>query len=321
MESRSSICTETGSLKLNENLLSNLALQLEKRGFQGQIKIKEPLKSYTTWKIGGPGDIVVFPEKVEDLTAAICFAKDKKLPVTVLGNGSNVLIKDGGIRGIIIITTRLQEVTINSTTLIAGSGVKLPKLARVAANNSLAGLEFTAGIPGTLGGAVVMNAGAHGGSIGNLVTKVVAIDTDCNKKTYHNQEMMFGYRSSILKKSSEVVAEVELQLRPGNKDELLNIMKEHLRARKGKQPLEYPNAGSVFKNPSEFAAGYLIEKSGGKEMRCGAARVSSKHANFIVNLGGAKAREVLELIEEVRNRVYKKFGITLELEVEILGED
>jgi UDP-N-acetylmuramate dehydrogenase len=290
-------------------------------GLKGEIKLNEALYKYTTWKIGGIGETVIFPKDKNDILITINLAKDFNLPITFLGNGSNVLIKDGGIKGITIISTGLQNITIDDNKITAECGIKLPKLARIAADNMLSGLEFAVGIPGTIGGAVGMNAGAHNECIGNLVRKVRTVNTNGVYKTYDKEEMGFGYRNSILKDSKIIILEVDIVLRKDNKNNILKKMNDFIDKRKKIQPLNFYNAGSVFKNTENYSAGYLIDKAGAKGLKCGSAQVSLKHANFIVNIDNAKAKDVLKLIDLVKEKVKKEFGITLEEEIEVFGED
>ncbi len=301
--------------------LNKVFQKFKNASFKGKIKLNENLSKYTTFKIGGIGDLLVFPKNKEDLIITFTIVKELDLPITFLGNGSNVLVKDGGIRGVILISTKLNNLKVNNKIITAECGVKLPKLARFAADNSLSGLEFAAGIPGTVGGAVVINAGAHNGSIGNIVKKVKTVNTNGLFKTYDNEEMKFGYRNSILKDSQIIVFEVEMELRQGNKDVIISKINELIQKRKKSQPLSYYNAGSIFKNTEYYSAGYLIDKTGAKGLKCGSAQVSLKHANFIVNNDNANAKEVLQLINLVKEKVKKEFGITLKEEIKVLGED
>lgn len=301
--------------------LELFCFSLKNNGFTGEIKINENLKKYTTWKVGGEGDIVVLPENKEDLILAMKLSSEFGLPITVLGNGSNVLILDGGIRGLVIITSRVNHYKIDPPFITAGSGAKLNTLLRSAADEGLTGLEFAAGIPATLGGAAIMNAGAHGQCIGPLIESVNSINKYGIEKIYKKKDLDFGYRKVFFENNGEIIFELVLLLDRGNMDEITNKIKEYEEARKNKQPLDFASAGCVFKNTNEYPAGYLIEKSGLKGFAVGSAQVSIKHANFIINLGDASSKEIIELIKKITDKVYEKFGVLLEKEVRILGKD
>lgn len=287
----------------------------------GKCLLGEPLKKHTTWKIGGPADILVIPQCKDDVVFTMKSASEYNLPVHLLGNGSNVLVLDKGIRGIVLkLAGGLTDVKVRGNFIRAEAGVLLPQLAQVALKAGLSGLEFMAGIPGTIGGAVVMNAGAYGGTIGDLVRYVEICSNEGVIKRLGREELNFSYRNTALKKSSAVVLEVELELQAGSQEQIEAQMHEYLANRKIKQPLNLPNAGSIFVNPPGMAAGYLLEKAGAKGLRVGGAQVSEKHANFIVNIADASAEDVLELITQIEEKVYKAFGIQLQREIKVLGE-
>lgn len=285
----------------------------------GRVHVDEPMSKYTTWHIGGPADVLVLPETINDVVQCYKAAQEYAVPITTVGNGSNLLVLDGGIRGMVLVTTKLRDIIFDNTRVVTKAGMFLPTLARVCAQKGLAGLENLSAIPGTVGGASVINAGAFGTSLGEMVAEVLVIETNGGLRKIANNEMDFGYRYSSLKDNDNTVLEVTLQLKQDEPEAILKRMFARLEERRTKQPLGYPNAGSVFKNPVEGAAGYYLEKVGAKGLRKGDVQVSEKHANFMVNLGKAKARDVLDLIKEVQKRVRDTFGIELELEIEIIG--
>ncbi|MFZ5752980.1 MAG: UDP-N-acetylmuramate dehydrogenase [Bacillota bacterium] len=284
-----------------------------------EIRMNEPLSKHTTWRVGGPAEIMCLPESPEDCAVILRISSTYQIPVTLLGSGSNVLVSDRGLKGVVIKTKKLKTIVWDGMRVTAGAGVSLPFLSQEAYKKSLAGLEFAAGIPGTLGGAVIMNAGAHGSSLSQVVSRVTTLTEEGRFKIYAKDALKFNYRSSILKNKKELVVEVNLTLQPGDPGQMKNSMEKYLREREAKQPLHLPNAGSVFKNPPGDSAGRLIEAAGAKGWRVGDAQISEKHANFIVNLGKAKAADIIQLIEEVQRTVQEKFSITLETEVIFLG--
>lgn len=295
----------------------------EKMGdlFPGRIKLNESLASYTSWKIGGPAQVFFQPQDSLECAAALSTATHFAIPVTYLGGGSNVLVADGGVKGLVIQLRKLQETHWDGNRVRVGAGYSLPKLAKDAEERLLTGLEFTAGIPGTVGGAVLMNAGAHGVNIVNALESVRIITPDGEIRDILADQLEFGYRTSNLKNSGNIITEATLVLQPGDQEAIAKQMASVLEFRKTKQPMKYPNAGSVFKNPAGDAAGRLIEFVGAKGRRIGDAQVSEKHANFIVNLGEATAADVIMLIKEVQELVLQEFGFLLETEVVLLGFD
>jgi len=298
--------------------IRELSSLIEKEGW-GEVRLGEPLSRHTTWRIGGPADLIYQPDGWEACARALSAAYTGQIPVIFLGAGSNVLVADEGVRGMVIQTKKLKSLSLRGQTLSAGSGITLTYLSNFACEQGLSGLEFAAGIPGTLGGAVIMNAGAYGKSLGELVQEVKTVARNGEVKVYSREQMKFSYRSSILQKKDEMVVEVIITLQPGEQAEIKKVMEEYLELRRYKHPLNLPNAGSVFKNPGSVPAAKLIEEVGAKGWRIGDAQVSEQHANFIVNLGDAKACDVLKLIEEVREAVKKRFMIQLETEVVKLG--
>jgi len=291
------------------------------QSIKGTILWQEPMRKHTSWHIGGPADLFLKPRDEQDLRQALAYARQHDLPVTVIGNGTNLLVADLGIRGMVLkIGSDLAHIELQDQRIYAEAGAPLPLLARKAMQVGLAGFEFLAGIPGTVGGALIMNAGAHGSAIGELVRQVTVCDYAGNRLTLEAGELNFTYRHSCLAQRQVIVTGVVLEGRPGRMDEISRQMEFFGAKRKQNQPLEYPNAGSVFKNPPGDAAGRLIELAGCKAMQVGNIQVSPHHANFMINLGGGTAAEVLELVERVQQLVEKEFGFKLEMEVQKLGE-
>ncbi|SFG27933.1 UDP-N-acetylmuramate dehydrogenase [Desulfotomaculum arcticum] len=295
--------------------------QLLSEIIKGEVRFNEPMHKHTSWHIGGTADIFVLPGDIVDLREALSLARRCELPVSIIGNGTNLLVSDLGVRGMVIkIGPGLSRIEVRGERIQVGAGVPLPRLAAVAMRSSLSGFEFLAGIPGTVGGALVMNAGANGCAVGERVRQVTAVDFEGKEVQLNNQELEFSYRCSCLIRRKLIVAEVEFEGIPGNADAIKAKMDSYLERRRKTQPLEYPNAGSVFKNPTGDSAGKLIEQSGCKGMREGNIQVSPCHANFFVNLGGGTAQQVLALVEKVQQRVFEKFGCKLIMEVQKLGE-
>ncbi len=281
-----------------------------------------PLSRVTSFHIGGNADLAVYPADAEAFAYALDAVVQAGVPYTVIGNGSNTLVRDGGFRGVVFVTTDMRRVTIDGTRLTGGCGVLLGSIGTNASRAGLAGAEFANGIPGTLGGAVYMNAGAYGGQLADIVCETVCYDLDA-KQVLHldNAVQHFGYRHSVFMEKNYIILSATLQLTKDEPDAIRARMNDYLARRREKQPLEYPSAGSVFKRPEGHFAGKLIEDAGLKGLRVGGAEVSPKHAGFIVNVGGATARDVLELIERIREKVYAMSGVTLECEIRTIGED
>lgn len=278
-----------------------------------------PLHQLTTWKIGGPAEVVYWPQTKEDLSKVWQRAQEAGIPVWLIGQGSNLLVPDEGLPGVTLVTTSLCKVEWGDYTVQVEAGYSLARLAQEAGERGLSGLEFARGIPGSVGGAVMMNAGAHGGAIAPHITNVTALWKDGRVKTVEKAELGFAYRYCSLRGHAWIL-EAELVFSPGDPKKILQDMKENLTIRKLNQPLEKPNAGSVFQNPPCDSAGRLIEAAGWKGRSRGGAQVSNKHANFIINTGNAKAKDVLVLIEEIQRDVQQKFGITLQTEVAYFSE-
>ncbi|MBQ8298942.1 MAG: UDP-N-acetylmuramate dehydrogenase [Clostridia bacterium] len=281
------------------------------------IYCNEPMKNHTTFKTGGNADILVIPTSKEELVE--CLKLD--VPKFIIGNGSNLVVKDGGLRGLVIKTTKVNNMHVDGEAIEAETGCFLGKIAMLARDNSLTGFEFASGIPGTLGGAVSMNAGAYGGEIKDVVIESTYADLNGNIHTILNDEHEFGKRKSFFTGKDYVILSSKIQLKQGNYEEIKRKMDELREARNTKQPVTMPSAGSVFKRPEGFFAGKLIEDSGLKGYRIGGAEVSTLHAGFIVNAGGATSKDILDLIKHIQETVQKNYGVMLETEVKIIGED
>ena len=262
--------------------------------------------------------MLVIPENVEQLKAVLDFAKSEDIPVTVIGNGSDLLVSDDGIRGLVIKTTGLDKITAEGTVITAGAGALLSKTASFALSLGLTGMEFAHGIPGTVGGGVYMNAGAYGGELKDIILKTTYLDADGEVKTCTDHQ--FGYRKSIYSQCTErIILSATFELQSGDKAAIEARMAELAQARRSKQPVEMPSAGSVFKRPEGYFAGKLVQDCGLRGFSIGGAQVSEKHCGFIVNKGGATAKDVLELIEHIQNEVHNKFSVKLETEVKYIG--
>jgi len=282
----------------------------------------EPMCRHTSFRIGGPADLLVIPANLEDLRKTVGFCIDNQVPLFVMGSGTNLLVKDGGIRGVVAkLSGTLDHIRFDGDLVTAGSGARLAELSRQAMEHGLSGLEFACGIPGSVGGAVVMNAGAYDGEMKDVVRSVTVLSRDEGLVTIDAGEMDFGYRRSRPQDTGDIVVEAVMSLIPGDRARIASRMEELERRRREKQPLDLPSAGSVFKRPEGHYAGTLIEKAGLKGMSVGGARVSELHAGFIVNTGGATAKDVLRLIEIVRDEVMRRFGVLLTPEIRIVGED
>lgn len=286
------------------------------------LKLDEPMKKHISFRVGGPADILVKPTTEQQLSDIIKLIKKENVPYLIIGNGSNLLIKDGGIRGVVIeISNNFNHFEIEGNKVKIQSGALLSVVGKAVLKEELKGFEFAAGIPGTLGGALAMNAGAYGGEMKDIVKSVKLMDTDGNIFEFTNEEMEFGYRRSILSKTDYIVLSAEVELEKGNHEEIKATMMDFTQRRVTKQPLSLPSAGSTFKRPEGHFAGKLIEDSGLRGLTLRGAQVSEKHCGFVVNLGNAKAKDLLELMYVVKSTVNAKFGIMLEEEVKILGED
>ena len=300
----------------------NTALALAK-GIVGEAnaRINEPMSAHTTFRIGGPADIFVAPHSVSALVAVIKLFKQLGIDYQIIGNGSNLLVGDKGIRGAVIeIGKELGDVKFAGGTVTAESGVLLSKLANSAARNGLSGLEFASGIPGSLGGAVYMNAGAYGGEMKDVITKVTYLDDDCEVREISGADCGFGYRRSFFTDKSYVILSAEMELMHKSVSVIMEDIKNLTEKRVAKQPIDKASAGSTFKRPEGYYAAALIEEAGLKGYSVGGASVSEKHSGFVVNNGGATAADVMGVIDHVRETVLEKKGVRLETEVKLIGE-
>lgn len=287
-----------------------------------RILTEEQMDRHTTFRTGGPARYFLVIETRKELAQVLAWLQEEALPWFLLGNGSNLLVGDRGYRGAILhLAGEFLKTEIDEATIRCGAGAMLSAVSRSAMEAGLTGLEFASGIPGTIGGAVRMNAGAYNGEIAGVTESVEVMEPDGRCRVYNREEMAFGYRTSIVKTKPCVVLSTVLKLQKGDRSEISATMQELSAKRREKQPLEYPSAGSVFKRPEGHFAGKLIEDAGLKGLCVGGAEVSPKHAGFIVNVGGATARDVLELIERIREKVYAMSGVTLECEIRTIGED
>lgn len=297
---------------------SNLAIPKD------NILYKEDMKKHTTFKIGGPAECFIKIKTKEELKEILVFARENKIPITILGNGSNILVLDGGIKGITL-TIQIEYLDIKQDDekyqVCVGGGYKLAKLAQVFLKNEISGFEELSGIPGTIGGAVSMNAGAHGREMKDIVEKIKCVDIDGNEKEFLNEEAGFGYRKSIFKGNSYIVTEVELELQKGKQEEIKEKMNEYAKYRKEKQPIEYPSAGSTFKRGKDYITAKLIDEAGLKGYSIGGAVVSTKHSGFVINKGNATAKDVLDLVKYIKDTIEEKFDKKIELEIEVVGEE
>ena len=285
------------------------------------IYIDEPMSRHTTFRTGGPASLFISPGNQEELERCADLVRKLGLPSFILGNGSNLLVSDYGFEGVVISLERLDNISlVGDTQILAEAGALNSGIAAFARDNSLTGFEFAAGIPGTIGGAMIMNAGAYGGEMKMIVEEVNVLSPDGDIMTLSNDTMEFGYRTSAIKGRGYIVLSTLLSLSKGSKKEISETMKELALKRKEKQPLEYPSAGSTFKRPEGYFAGKLIEDAGLKGFSVGDAQVSEKHCGFVVNKGNATSSDIYELIKEVKDRVYASSGVTLEPEVIMVGE-
>lgn len=301
--------------------MENKYMGLERIIKKENIRYNEDMKNHTTMKVGGLCDCLVMPESIEEIEKLVKYAKENNIKYYIIGNGSNLLVLDEGIRGLVIkIANKFCNVEVKDNIIIAESGVSMPKLAQIAKKNVLSGLEFACGIPGTVGGCVSMNAGAYGSEMVNVVDEVVYIDDMGNINTMLGEDMDFSYRHSIFSDNQDyIILSVKFRLEHGNLDNITKLMNENTTARRTKQPLEYPNFGSVFKRSEGYFVGKLVSDSGLRGKTIGGAQVSTKHTGFMVNIGGATCKDVLELIKYVQDTVYEKFGVYLNTEVKIIG--
>lgn len=284
------------------------------------VKENEPLSNYTYTETGGPADLLFFPASIEEVSAVVDWVRNENLPLTILGNASNLIVRDGGIRGVTVILTELNKIKVKKNRLIVESGAPIIEVSEKALTEELTGLEFACGIPGSTGGAVYMNAGAYEGEVKDVIETVTILTRDGEIIEVKNDDMEFAYRTSKLQKTQDIVLEVTFKLKSGNPDKIKERMDELTFLRTSKQPLEFPSCGSVFKRPTGHFTGKLIQDAGLQGLTWGGAQISMKHAGFIVNIDGATATDYIELIEHIKEVILEKFDVQLETEVRIIGE-
>lgn len=294
---------------------------IRKLGEQVEILVAEPMKNHTTFRIGGPADALALPKTPEEVAEVVHFCHEHAQPYYVLGNGSNLLVSDEGYRGLVLQLYRnFNDIQVNGETITVQSGAMLAAVARTAYQTGLTGLEFASGIPGTIGGAVVMNAGAYGGEMKNVLKEVTVLTKEGEVLVIPAKALELGYRTSVIPKNGWIVLGAVLQLKKGDQEQILARMEELKEQRITKQPLDLPSAGSTFKRPEGYFAGKLIMDAGLRGFTVGGAQVSEKHCGFVVNRGNATAADVWELICEVKRRVKEMTGVELEPEVKLLGD-
>lgn len=288
---------------------------------KANIKENEPLSNYSYTETGGLADVLIFPSSTDELIELMQWIKNEDCPLTILGNASNLIVKDGGIRGITIITTSITDVSSDGNRITAGAGAAIIDVSQEALKQKLTGLEFACGIPGSIGGAVYMNAGAYGGEVKDCIESVTVLTREGEVHTYSNEEMDFSYRHSYLMEQDDIVLSVTFKLEEGDETVIKDKMDELTQLRTSKQPLEYPSCGSVFKRPEGYFTGKLIQDAGLQGLIHGGAQVSEKHAGFIVNINNATATDYQELIKHIQDEIYRIYKVRLEREVRIIGED
>ena len=294
----------------------------EKLNKINDLKVKKniSMKDYTTFKVGGPADILIIPENKEALSKALKLINQSKIPFFTLGSGSNIIVSDSGYQGIVIYMEKLNAIKTENNLIKSQTGISLSSLADKAKEAELSGLEFASGIPGSLGGALYMNAGAYGGEMKDVVKSVLTLNYKGDFQEIGAKKLNLSYRNSLLQKENLIAVQATIELEKGDKEKISAKMKELNTKRKEKQPLDWPSAGSIFKRPENDYAGRLIEEAGMKSFKIGDAQVSEKHAGFIINKGKATAKDIKKLIEKVRNEVYKTSGIYLEIEPKFIGK-
>ncbi|WP_422486214.1 UDP-N-acetylmuramate dehydrogenase [Gudongella sp. DL1XJH-153] len=301
--------------------MKNYKEYFSERNFS-DIRYNEPLKNHTSFKVGGPADVMVIPTSEEELIDAVKICRDNDLKYFIMGNGSNLLIKDTGIRGVVIrINEGFDTVVVKDAKIVANAGALLTAVSKIALRESLEGMEFASGIPGTIGGAITMNAGAYGGEMKDVVSSVRVLTKDNQILDLTNDEMDFAYRNSKVKELDLIVISVEIDLSHGDFDTIDEKIKELTFQRTSKQPLELPSGGSTFKRPEGYFAGKLIDDAGLRGLRHGDAQVSEKHCGFVVNRGNTSYKEIMELVGVIQKTVMDKFGVELEMEIKRVGDD
>ena len=309
---------EIGSVNLNiKEILEKSKLNKE------NLYYDEPMAKHTSFKIGGPADVFIKVDNIEELKETLDLSKKNQIPLTIIGNGSNLLVTDKGIRGITA-KLNLKDIEIknenNKQIINVDAGVPVGLLAQKLLKEEITGFEELSGIPGTIGGAVIMNAGAHGKELKDILKKVTAMDYNGNIYEFTNEECQFSYRNSRFQKEKHIILQATLELEKGNSTEIKEKMDEYMQFRKEKQPIEYPNAGSTFKRGEDFVTAKLIDEAGLKGYKIGGAQVSEKHAGFIVNVDNATAKDVIELTDYIKEKIKEKFGKKINLEIQIIGE-
>lgn len=297
--------------------------ELIKKIESSKVFKNEPMKKHTSFRIGGTADIYVKPDNIEDIQYIVQFAQKNNIPLLVIGNGSNLLVKDNGIRGIVL-KPNIQEIVLqekeNEVNITLGAGVPLPKISIEMSKKGYTGLEFAAGIPGTIGGAIRMNAGAYGGEIKDIVVSTTYMDLEGNVKTINNEQHEFEYRKSIFAKYKYIILNTNIKLKKGNIEEIEQKIASNMQSRREKQPINMPSAGSTFKRQEGIITAKLIDEAGLKGFSIGDAQVSEKHAGFVINRGNATAKDVLKLTKYIQDKLYEKFSVKIELEIEVVGE-
>lgn len=310
---------EIGSVNLNiKEILEESKLNKE------NLYYDEPMAKHTSFKIGGPADVFIKVDNIEELKEILKLSKENKIPLTIIGNGSNILVTDKGIRGITaklnFKNIKIENIADNKEKIDVDAGVPVGLLAQKLLKEEITGFEELSGIPGTIGGAVIMNAGAHGKELKDILKKVNAMDYNGNIHEFTNEECQFSYRNSRFQKEKYIILQATLELEKGNSTEIKEKMDEYMQFRKEKQPIEYPNAGSTFKRGEDFVTAKLIDEAGLKGYKIGGAQVSEKHAGFIVNVDNATAKDVIELTDYIKEKIKEKFGKKINLEIQIIGE-
>ncbi len=309
---------EIGSVNLNiKEILEKSKLNKE------NLYYDEPMAKHTSFKIGGPADVFIKVDNIEELKETLDLSKKNQIPLTIIGNGSNLLVTDKGIRGITA-KLNLKDIEIknenNKQIIKVEAGVPVGLFSQKLLKEEITGFEELSGIPGTIGGAVIMNAGAHGKELKDILKKVTAMDYNGNIHEFTNEECLFSYRNSRFQKEKYIILQATLELEKGNSTEIKEKMDEYMQFRKEKQPIEYPNAGSTFKRGEDFVTAKLIDEAGLKGYKVGGAQVSEKHAGFIVNVDNATAKDVIELTDYIKEKIEEKFGKKINLEIQIIGE-
>ncbi|WP_291632676.1 UDP-N-acetylmuramate dehydrogenase [Clostridium sp.] len=304
-------------MKRNAQLIKQLNEVIDKEN----IVVDESMKNHTSFKVGGPADILVTPRNSEEVRTIIKICKENKVDFYLIGNGSNLIVRDGGIRGVVIKLLKLDKIEVEGSKIIAECGASLYNVTKAALGAGLSGIEFASGIPGSIGGASAMNAGAYNGEMSMVLESMLAIDNNGELLNLTNGEMELAYRSSAILKHGYTVISVTLNLKQGDKEAIKARMDDLAERRRDKQPLEYPSAGSTFKRPEGYFSGKLIQDCGLKGFCVGDAQVSEKHSGFIINRKNASAKDILDLIELVQHEVEEKFGVQLHTEVKVLGEE